>query len=97
MAAVEAGLATGGQQLINGTVIVDGNLTFLGATTVDSAEKMVNRSDVWVIDGETVYSSTGGARNGSEWPKASDAPLRVSAGDERVQAVDTCVVNLTRG
>ncbi|MEV0947851.1 DUF2510 domain-containing protein [Rhodococcus sp. NPDC049939] len=95
VALVASGLTKAGQDLINGTVIQDDGLTFLGATTVDSTGKMKNRSDVWVISDSLPYSSTGGARNGTSWPKASSA-LGVSAGDERVQAVDECVVNITR-
>lgn len=94
---VSSGLSTSGYGLTNGTVITDGPLTFYGATTVDAAGKTKNRSDVWVINGNVAYASTGGARNGGSWSKASDAPLKISAGDERVQAVDKCVVNITTG
>ncbi|MCQ4148559.1 DUF2510 domain-containing protein [Rhodococcus qingshengii] len=92
---VSSGLSTDGYELINGTVIQDGNLKFYGATTVDSTGKVKNRSDVWVVKDNLVYASSGGARNGSIWTKASDAPLKISAGDARVQAVDQCVVSIT--
>lgn len=94
---VSSGLSKDGHELINGTVITEGGLTFFGATTVDGSGKMENRSDVWVIKDNLVYASSGGARNGTIWTKASDAPLKISAGDERVQAVDKCVVNITTG
>nr|THJ69520.1 hypothetical protein EU244_21355 [Rhodococcus qingshengii] len=92
---VSAGLTKDGYTLTNGTVIEDGGLTFFGATTVDSDGKMKNRSDVWVIKDGIVYASSGGARNGTSFSNAKDAPLKVLAGDERVQAVDECVVNIT--
>lgn len=94
---VSSGLSKDGFELTNGTVITEGGLTFYGATTVDSGGKMENRSDVWVIKDNLVYSSSGGARNTTIWTKASDAPLKISAGDERVKAVDQCVVNITTG
>ncbi|MFE7423157.1 DUF2510 domain-containing protein [Rhodococcus sp. NPDC057529] len=96
VALVESGFSASGLSLINGTVIDSGPYTFLGGTTVDTTGKMKNRSDVWVISNGAVYSSTGGARNSTTWPKASAAPLNISPGDEIVQALDTCVVNLTR-
>ncbi|RYF46598.1 MAG: hypothetical protein EOO27_39065 [Comamonadaceae bacterium] len=96
VAMVESGFSASGLSLINGTVIDSGPYTFLGGTTVDSTGKVKNRSDVWVISNGAVYASTGGARNTTTWPKASAAPLQISPGDEIVQALDTCVVNLTR-
>jgi len=96
VALVESGFSASGLSLINGTVIDSGPYTFLGGTTVDTTGKMKNRSDVWVIANGAVYASTGGARNTTTWPKASAAPLKISPGDEIVQALDTCVVNLTR-
>ena len=93
---VESGFSASGLSLINGMVIDSGPYTFVGGTTVDMTGKMKNRSDVWVIANGAVYSSTGGARNTTTWPKASAAPLNISPGDEIVQALDTCVVNLTR-
>jgi len=63
-----------GLSLINGTVIDAGPCTFLGGTTVDSAGKLKNRSDVWVIANGAVYSSTGGARNTTTWPKGQRRP-----------------------
>nr|WP_009473030.1 hypothetical protein [Rhodococcus sp. JVH1]EJJ01630.1 hypothetical protein JVH1_0777 [Rhodococcus sp. JVH1] len=93
---VQSGFSETGLSLINGTVINSGPLTFVGGTTVDASGKVKNRSDVWVISNGTAYASTGGARNTTSFAKASDAPLRVSPGDERVQALDACVVNLTR-
>ncbi|MFD9664284.1 DUF2510 domain-containing protein [Rhodococcus sp. NPDC059968] len=96
VALVESGFSASGLSLINGTVIDSGPYTFLGGTTVDTTGKMKNRSDVWVISNGAVYSSTGGARNTTTWPKASATPLKIYPGDEIVQALDTCVVNLTR-
>ncbi|MDV6286950.1 DUF2510 domain-containing protein [Rhodococcus jostii] len=96
VALVESGFSASGLSLINGTVIDSGPYTFLGGTTVDATGKMKNRSDVWVISNGAVYSSTGGARNTTTWPKAGAAPLKISPGDEIVQALDTCVINLTR-
>ncbi|MDI9977313.1 MULTISPECIES: DUF2510 domain-containing protein [unclassified Rhodococcus (in: high G+C Gram-positive bacteria)] len=96
VAMVESGFSASGLSLINGTVIDSGPYTFLGGTTVDTTGKVKNRSDVWVISNGAVYASTGGARNTTTWPKASAAPLQISPGDEIVQALDTCVVNLTR-
>ncbi|EKT76961.1 hypothetical protein WSS_A40035 [Rhodococcus opacus M213] len=93
---VESGFSASGLSLINGMVIGSGPYTFLGGTTVDSTGKVKNRSDVWVISNGAVYASTGGARNTTTWPKASAAPLQISPGDEIVQALDTCVVNMTR-
>ncbi|WP_433592333.1 DUF2510 domain-containing protein [Nocardia sp. CA-145437] len=97
VALIEAGLTKSGQHLTNGTVITDGRLVFFGATTVDAAGKMAERSDVWILSNNVPYASTGGARNGSKFPKASAAPVNISPGDERVQAVDACVVKLTQG
>ncbi|GAA4479073.1 hypothetical protein GCM10023094_23640 [Rhodococcus olei] len=94
--AVANGLTDKSLTLTNAQMIQDGDLTFLGATTVRPDGKFENRSDVWVLSGMMPFSATGGARSTTEWPKASSAPLQISAGDERVRAVDTCVVNLTR-
>ena len=93
---VESGFTASGLSLTNGTVIGSGPYTFLGGTTVDSTGNVKNRSDVWVISNGSVYASTGGARNTTTCPKASAAPLQISPGDDIVQALDTCVVNLTR-
>ena len=57
--------------------------------------KVKNSFDVWVISNGSVYASTCGARNTTTWQKPSAAPLQISPGDEVVQALDTCVVNLT--
>ncbi|OZC62321.1 hypothetical protein CH267_01950 [Rhodococcus sp. 06-621-2] len=96
VAMVSAGLSDGTQSLTNGTVIDTGPYTYFGATTLDADGSFANRSDVWIIDGGAVYASTGGARNGSIWPKASSS-IGISPGDESVAAVDNCVVQLTRG
>ena len=93
---VESGFSESGLSLINGTVINSGPVTLVGGSTVDASGKVKNRSDVWVMSNGTVYASTGGARNTTTFAKASDAPLRILPGDERVQALDACVVNLTR-
>ncbi|NNH74335.1 DUF2510 domain-containing protein [Nocardia uniformis] len=94
---VAVGLSNAGYELRNGTVITSGGLTYFGASIFGTDGQMEERSDVWVIQGGTVYASTGGARNNTTFPKASAAPLNISPGDEIVQAVDTCVVNLTTG
>ncbi|WP_186626565.1 DUF2510 domain-containing protein [Rhodococcus sp. BP22] len=92
---VTAGFSESGLTLTNGTVIDAGEYTYVGGTTVDAAGRVENRSDVWVISDGAVYASTGGARNTTTWPKAS-SKLGISAGDPDVQAVDTCVVELTK-
>lgn len=92
---VSVGLKDQTLSLIHGTVLVDGALQFFGATTVRADGTVAHRSDVWVVRDGTVYASTGGARITGSYPSAGEA-LKISAGDARVQAVDTCVVNLTR-
>lgn len=92
---VAGGMKNRNLGLTNGTVIADGALQFFGATTVRPDGKFENRSDVWIVQNGTIYSSTGGARNTTTFPNASDT-LKISAGDARIQAVDLCVVNLTR-
>lgn len=96
IAQVQSGVAAANTHLVVGVTLIDGPLTFFGATTIDKVGKILNRSDVWVIDGSSVYSVTGGARDTSSWPSASQPPLQISPGDPRVGAVDQCVVNLTR-
>ena len=93
---IQTGFTDSTLTLTNGTAIVDGDLTFVGATTLGSGGKMENRSDVWIVRESLPYSSSGGARNETEWPTASSA-LNISPGDERVQAVDSCVVAITTG
>ncbi|WP_082073770.1 DUF2510 domain-containing protein [Rhodococcus sp. B7740] len=95
VALVASGFSESGLALINGTVIDAGDYTYVGGTTIDASGRMENRSDVWVVADGTVYSSTGGARNTTNWPRAS-SELNVSPGDPDVQAVDACVVDLTR-
>ena len=95
VALVAAGLTTDGHELTNGTVINDGGTTYFGATTIDAGGRMANRSDVWIVRDGAVYAATGGARNGSLFPTASDV-LGISPGDPAVAAVDACVVELTR-
>ncbi|MEK8070576.1 DUF2510 domain-containing protein [Rhodococcoides navarretei] len=92
---VASGFSESGLTLTNGTVIDGGDYTYIGGTTVDATGRVENRSDVWVIANGTVYSSTGGARNTTSWPRAS-SELDISPGDPDVQAVDACVVDLTR-
>ncbi len=94
---VQPGLTREGYRLTNGTVISVGGTTYFGASIIDQAGQVKERSDVWVIRNGAVYASTGGARNNTTFPKASAAPLNISPGDELVQAVDTCVVNTTLG
>ncbi|MFE9321914.1 hypothetical protein ACIHDR_03790 [Nocardia sp. NPDC052278] len=97
VAQVQAGLTMDGYRFTNATVIIDGRLTFFGATTVDASGQMQERSDVWILRDHIVFASTGGARINSQFPKASSSPLSISPGDERVRAVDGCVVDATRG
>jgi hypothetical protein len=92
---VSSGFSESGLTLTNGTVIDSGDYTYIGGTTLDATGGVENRSDVWVIANGTVYSSTGGARNTTSWQRAS-SELDVSPGDPDVQAVDACVVDLTR-
>ncbi|MBY4208184.1 DUF2510 domain-containing protein [Rhodococcus fascians] len=92
---VSSGFSESGLTLTNGTVIDSGDYTYIGGTTLAATGGVENRSDVWVIANGTVYSSTGGARNTTSWPRAS-SELSVSPGDPDVQAVDACVVDLTR-
>ncbi|WP_433756742.1 hypothetical protein [Nocardia sp. CA-135398] len=96
VAHVQAGLTMDGYRLTNATVIVDGRLTFFGATILDASGQMQERSDVWILRDSAVFASTGGARSNSQFPKASSSPLNISAADERVRAVDGCVVDATR-
>jgi hypothetical protein len=96
VAQVQAGLTMDGYRLTNAMVIIDGRLTFFGATTLDASGQMEERSDVWILRDHVVFSSTGGARSNSQFPKASSSPLSISPGDERVRAVDACVVEATR-
>ncbi|OZF05099.1 DUF2510 domain-containing protein [Rhodococcus sp. 15-2388-1-1a] len=92
---VSSGFSESGLTLTNGTVIDSGDYTYIGGTTLDATGGVENRSDVWVIANGTVYSSTGGARNTTSWQRAS-SELDISPGDPDVQAVDACVVDLTR-
>ncbi|MDI9933151.1 DUF2510 domain-containing protein [Rhodococcus sp. IEGM 1354] len=92
---VSSGFSESGLTLTNGTVIDSGDYTYIGGTTLGATGGVENRSDVWVVANGTVYSSTGGARNTTSWPRAS-SELDVSPGDTDVQAVDACVVDLTR-
>lgn len=94
VAQVAAGLTTEGHQLANGTVITENGVTYFGATTMDAMGEMDSRSDVWIVRDGEVFSSTGGARNQTSFPRAS-AALGISPGDPNVTAVDTCVVDLT--
>ncbi|MFC7446559.1 DUF2510 domain-containing protein [Rhodococcus daqingensis] len=92
---IASGLTDSSLTLANGLVIVDGPTTFVGATTLRPDGKMENRSDVWVVQGGQVYSSTGGARNETSWPRAS-REIDISPGDDRVEALDQCVIDVTR-
>ncbi|PTR42012.1 hypothetical protein C8K38_111181 [Rhodococcus sp. OK611] len=92
--AVANGLKDDSLTLKNAQVIVDGDLTFLGASAVRPDGKFENRSDVWVLSGMLPTAATGGARSMTEWPKTSEA-LKITPADERVQAVDSCVVKST--
>lgn len=93
---ITAGLTDTTLSLDNAAVIDDGGLLFIGASTVRPDGKFENRSDVWVVRDSLPFSSTGGARDTTSWPEASDM-LGISPGDERVQAVDSCVVEMSRG
>ncbi|MFD4294119.1 DUF2510 domain-containing protein [Rhodococcus sp. NPDC058532] len=93
-AMIGSGLLDGSLTLANTQMIIDDGVVFYGASTVRPDGKFENRSDVWVID-TIPYSSTGGARKTTSWSKASDR-LRIFPDDERIQAVDNCVANLTR-
>ncbi|WP_245665711.1 DUF2510 domain-containing protein [Nocardia sienata] len=94
VALVAAGLTTDGHELANGTVIEENGTTYFGATTLDAVGDMDARSDVWIVRDGAVYSSTGGARNQTSFPRASDE-LGISPGDPIVLAVDNCVIDLT--
>ncbi|MEV0048393.1 DUF2510 domain-containing protein [Nocardia rhamnosiphila] len=94
VALVAAGLTTDGHELANGTVIDENGTTYFGATTLDASGEMDARSDVWIVRDGAVYSSSGGARNQTTFPRASDE-LGISPGDPIVIAVDNCVIDLT--
>ncbi|MGO4613136.1 DUF2510 domain-containing protein [Nocardia sp. 2YAB30] len=94
---VQPGLIRASWQLTNGAVISIGDTTYFGAEIVDQNGAMKERSSVWIIRNGQVYASTGSARNNTMFPKASAAPVNISPSDELVQAVDTCVVNVTLG
>ncbi|WP_433491326.1 DUF2510 domain-containing protein [Nocardia grenadensis] len=94
VALVAAGLTTDGHKLANGTVIDENGTTYFGATTLDAFGDMDARSDVWIVRDGAVYSSSGGARNQTDFPRASDE-LGISPGDPIVIAVDSCVIDLT--
>ncbi|WP_237172837.1 hypothetical protein [Prescottella equi] len=94
IAQIARGLTDNSLTLANGLVIEDGPYTFVGATMLRPDGQMENRSDVWVVLGGRVYASTGGARNETSWPKAS-SNIDISPGDERVQALDQCVIDVT--
>lgn len=81
--------------LVNGLAINDGPLTFVGATMLRGDGSMKNRSDVWIVKGGKIYASTGGARSNTTWPKAS-SKIEITPGDERVQALDQCVIDVTQ-
>lgn len=78
----------------NGQVINDGDNQWIGATLMRADGKMESRSDVWLLNGDGLFSVTGGARNNT-WAAAA-SKVGYSAGDEHAQAVDNCVVTLTR-
>ncbi|MEV0106839.1 DUF2510 domain-containing protein [Nocardia sp. NPDC050799] len=94
VALVAAGLTTDGHELANGTVIDENGTTYFGATTLDALGEMDARSDVWIVRDGAVYSSSGGARNQTSFPRASEE-LGISPGDPIVIAVDNCVIDLT--
>ncbi|MFC4603917.1 DUF2510 domain-containing protein [Rhodococcus kronopolitis] len=95
MEQIASGLTNSSLALTNGLVIVDGPTTFVGATTVRPDGKMKSRSDVWVVQSGQVYSSTGGARNETSWPRAS-REIDIDPGDDRVEALDRCVVDVSK-
>lgn len=79
----------------NGQVINDGTDQWIGATLIREDGKMESRSDVWLMNEDGLFSVSSGARNASWAAHASD--MGYSASDENAQAVDNCVVALTRG
>lgn len=78
----------------NGQVITDGEDQWIGATLMRADGEMESRSDVWLLNGDGLFSVTGGARNNT-WAAAA-SEVGYSAGDEHAQAVDGCVIALTR-
>lgn len=78
----------------NGQVIIDGEDKWIGATLMRPDGKMESRSDVWLMNDNGLFSVTSGARN-STWA-APASKVGYSAGDENAQAVDNCVIALTR-
>lgn len=78
----------------NGQVITDGEDQWIGATLMREDGKMESRSDVWLMNDDGLFAVTSGARN-STWA-APASKVGYSAGDEHAQAVDGCVVALTR-
>ena len=78
----------------NGQVISDGDNKWIGASLMRADGKMESRSDVWLMNHDGLFSVSSGARNASWAAHASD--MGYSASDENAQAVDNCVVALTR-
>ena len=78
----------------NGQIINNGTDQWIGATLIREDGKMESRSDVWLMNDDGLFSVSSGARNASWAAHASD--MGYSASDENAQAVDNCVVALTR-
>ncbi|MGX1598569.1 hypothetical protein ACWIDS_16085 [Dietzia maris] len=95
LALLEAGLEDPSLTLTNGTMIVSGKDTWVGATTLDGDGEMESRSDVWLFRNSVPFTVTGGARSATP-AYAPASGIGASAGDEAAQAVDGCVVEQTR-
>lgn len=95
LALLEAGLEDPSLTLTNGTMIVSGEDTWVGATTLDGDGEMESRSDVWLFRNSVPFTVTGGARSATP-AYAPATGIGASAGDEAAQAVDGCVVEQTR-
>jgi hypothetical protein len=95
VAVVASGLTKDGLTLTNGTVIDNGDSTFIGATTMRADGRMESRSDVWTLHNGVLYASTGGARRLTTFPKAPSG-LGIGPGDELVAAADECVADVSR-
>lgn len=95
LALLEAGLEDPSLTLTNGTMIISGQDTWIGATTMRDDGEMESRSDVWLFRNSVPFTVTGGARSATP-AYAPATGIGASAGDEAAQAVDGCVVEQTR-
>ncbi|MEU4417945.1 hypothetical protein [Nocardia salmonicida] len=72
VAAVNAGLKDRNHTLAHAVVLRGGDgFEYLGASIVDPAGLLIQRSDVWVRGRGKVYAASGGARNESTFERAS--------------------------